>query len=54
MRRTRCGSPARPAARLLRPVVPSVLSLALLMATPGLAEADPTADNLAALIADVD
>ena len=53
MRRTRWGSSARPAARLLRPVVPSVLSLGLLIATPGLAEADPTADNLAALIADV-
>jgi len=53
MRRTRWGSPARPAARLVRPVVPSVLSLALLLGTPGLAEADPAADNLAALIANV-
>ncbi|MEB4210395.1 NlpC/P60 family peptidoglycan endopeptidase RipA [Mycobacterium sp. 94-17] len=53
MRRTRWGASARPAARLMRPVVPSVLSLALLLATPGLADADPTADNLAALIADV-
>src|SRR5690242_1027691 len=53
MRRARWGSSARPAARLVRPVVPSVVSLALLVATPGLAEADPTADNLAALIANV-
>src|SRR5690242_17150389 len=53
MRRARWGSSARPAARLVRPVVPSVVSLALLVATPGLAEADPTADNLAGLIADV-
>lgn len=53
MRRTRWGSSARPAARLVRPVVPSVLTVALLVATPGLAEADPTADNLAALIANV-
>lgn len=53
MRRTRWGSSARPTARLLRPVVPSVLSVALLVCTPGLAEADPAADNLAALIANV-
>lgn len=53
MRRTRWGSSARPAARLVRPVVPSVLSLALLVCTPGLAQADPAADNLAALIANV-
>lgn len=53
MRRTRWGSSARPAARLMRPVVPSVLSVALLVCTPGLAEADPAADNLAALIANV-
>jgi cell wall-associated NlpC family hydrolase len=53
MRRTRWGSAARPAARLLRPVVPSVLSVAMLMCTPGLAEADPAADSMAALIANV-
>jgi len=53
MRRTRWGSAARPAARLLRPVVPSVLSVAMLMCTPGLADADPAADSLAALIANV-
>jgi cell wall-associated NlpC family hydrolase len=53
MRRTRRGSAARPAARLLRPVIPSVLSVAMLVCTPGLAEADPAADSLAALIANV-
>jgi len=53
MRRTRWGSAARPAARLLRPVVPSVLSVAMLVCTPGLAEADPAADSMAALIANV-
>lgn len=53
MRRTRWGSSARPAARLVRPVVPSVLSVALLICTPGLAQGDPAADNLAALIANV-
>lgn len=53
MRRTRWGSSARPALRLVRPIVPTVLSLAFLIGTPGLAEADPAADNLAALIANV-
>jgi peptidoglycan DL-endopeptidase RipA len=53
MRRTRRGSAARPAARLLRPIIPSVLSVAMLVCTPGLAEADPAADSLAALIANV-
>lgn len=53
MRRTRWGSSARPAARLVRPVVPSVLSLALLVCTPGLAQGDSGADSLAALIANV-
>jgi cell wall-associated NlpC family hydrolase len=53
MRRTRWGSCARPAARLLRPVVPSVLSVVMLMCTPGLADADPAADSMAALIANV-
>lgn len=53
MRRTRWGSSARPTARLVRPVVPSVLSLALLVCTPGLAQGDAGADNLAALIANV-
>ncbi|OBI67330.1 NlpC/P60 family peptidoglycan endopeptidase RipA [Mycobacterium sp. E796] len=53
MRRTRWGPSARPAIRLLRPVVPSVLSVAMLMSTPGLADADPAADSMAALIANV-
>jgi peptidoglycan DL-endopeptidase RipA len=53
MRRTRCGSSARPAARLVRTLIPSVLCAALLLCTPGLAEADPAADSLAALIANV-
>lgn len=53
MRRTRWGSSARPAARLVRPVIPSVLSAALLLCTPGLAHGDPAADGLAALIANV-
>ncbi len=37
----------------MRPVVPSVLSVALLVCTPGLAQGDPAADNLAGLIANV-
>jgi peptidoglycan DL-endopeptidase RipA len=53
MRRTRCGV----AARLVRPVVLAVLSLAMVVplqiADPSLASADPTADNLARLIANV-
>lgn len=53
MRRTRRGSAARPVARLVRPVVPSVLSVALLLCTPGLAHGDPAADSLAGLIANV-
>ncbi|WP_055404986.1 MULTISPECIES: NlpC/P60 family peptidoglycan endopeptidase RipA [unclassified Mycobacterium] len=53
MRRTRRGSAARPVARLVRPVVPSVVSVALLVCTPGLAPADPAADSLAGLIANV-
>ncbi len=53
MRRTRWASSARPAGRLVRPVIPSVLSAALLVCTPGLAHGDPAADNLAALIANV-
>lgn len=44
----------RPAARWLRPVVPSVLSVALLLCTPELvATADPTSNNMAILIANV-
>jgi cell wall-associated NlpC family hydrolase len=53
MRPTRRGSAARPVARLIRPVIPSVLSVALLVTTPGLAHGDPSADNLGALIANV-
>ncbi len=53
MRRTRWGSSARTAARLVRPVMPSVLSVALLVCAPGLAHGDPAADSVAALIANV-
>ena len=53
MTRTPCGSFVRPIARLIRPVIPSVLSAALLVCTPGLAHGDPNADTLAALIANV-
>src|ERR1700739_3606696 len=53
MGRTRWGSSARPAARLIRPVIPSVLSVALLVCTPGMAHGDPNADTLAGLIANV-
>jgi peptidoglycan DL-endopeptidase RipA len=53
MRRTRWRPSARSAARLVRPVVPSVLSVALLIGTPGLAHGDPNSDTLAALIANV-
>jgi peptidoglycan DL-endopeptidase RipA len=53
MRRTRRGSAAQPVARLVRPVVPSVLSVALLLCTPGLANGDPAADSMAGLIANV-
>ncbi len=53
MRRTRRGSAARPAARLVRSVIPAVLSVALLVTTPGLAQGDPNADTLGALIANV-
>ncbi len=53
MRRRRWGSSVRPVARLIRPAVPSVVSVALLMCTPGLAHGDQAADTLAALIANV-
>ena len=53
MRRTRRGSVPRPVARLVRPAIPSVVSVALLACTPGLAVGDPGADTMAALIADV-
>ena len=58
MRRTQDGSsPRRRIAEFLRPAIPTALSAALLMSTPGmgagLATADPGAEQLAALIADV-
>jgi peptidoglycan DL-endopeptidase RipA len=53
MTRTPRGSSALPIARLLRPIIPSVLTAAMLVCTPGLAHGDPNADKLAALIADV-
>ena len=55
MRRTRRDSTFRHAARLSRPAIPVVLSIALLLGTPGLAAAEPDAgpNTLAALIADV-
>ncbi|MCV6974109.1 NlpC/P60 family peptidoglycan endopeptidase RipA [Mycobacterium bourgelatii] len=54
MRRTPRRASMRPAARLLRPVVPSVLSAVLLLCTPGLvANADPTSNTIAVLIANV-
>jgi peptidoglycan DL-endopeptidase RipA len=53
MRRTRWGSPTGPAARLVRTAIPSVLSVAMLAGTPGLAHGDPAADRMAGLIANV-
>ena len=53
MTRTPRGSFVRPIARLIRPVIPSVLTAALLVCTPGLAHGDPNANTLAALIANV-
>jgi peptidoglycan DL-endopeptidase RipA len=53
MRRTRWGSAAGPAARLVRPAILSVLSVVLLLCTPGLAHAEPAADTMAGLIANV-
>ncbi len=53
MRRTRRGSASRPAARFVRPAIPSVLSVVLLVCTPGPATADPGTDTMAALIANV-
>jgi cell wall-associated NlpC family hydrolase len=50
---TRRGSSARPAARLVRPIITTVLSVALLVSIPGLAHGDPSADTLGALIANV-
>jgi peptidoglycan DL-endopeptidase RipA len=53
MRRTCRGSIARPVARLIRPLIPTVLSVAMLVTTPGLAQGDPNADTLGGLIANV-
>ncbi|KAA1252022.1 NlpC/P60 family peptidoglycan endopeptidase RipA [Mycobacterium simiae] len=53
MRRTRAGSSWRSGARLVRPALPSVLSVVLLISTPGLATADPGSDTIATLIAEV-
>jgi cell wall-associated NlpC family hydrolase len=54
MRRTYRGSAFRLAARLVRTVMPSVLSVAVLACTPALAAGDPGApDTVAALIAAV-
>ncbi|OBK22236.1 peptidase M23 [Mycobacterium asiaticum] len=57
MRRTRPGSASRTVAKLVRPAVPTVLSVALLFGTPelaaGVAHADPAADSMAVLIANV-
>jgi len=51
MRRNRRGSSARLATTLTRRVGPAVISVALLLGTPGLAKADP--DSMAKLIAAV-
>jgi peptidoglycan DL-endopeptidase RipA len=53
MRRTRRGSAVRPATRLVRQAIPAALSAVLLVCTPTPASADPAADRMAALIADV-
>lgn len=53
MRRTRWGPRARLAARLARPILPSALSVTLLVCTPGLAHGDRSSDHLAALIANL-
>jgi cell wall-associated NlpC family hydrolase len=54
MRRNCRGSSFRLAARLTRRVGPAILSVAMLLSIPGLAEADPdTPNSVAKLIADV-
>ncbi|OBA81360.1 peptidase M23 [Mycobacterium sp. 1164966.3] len=57
MRRNRRGCVPRPAARLVRPAIPSILSVVLLVCSTGLAagpgSADPGADTMGALIAEV-
>ncbi len=53
MRRIRHGSAPRPTARVVRPVIPAVLSVAALVWLPSLAAADPGTDAMATLIANV-
>lgn len=53
MRRTRGGSAWRSGARLVRPALPSVLTVVLLVSAPGPATADPGSDTIATLIAEV-
>lgn len=53
MRRTRRSSASRKAGRLVRPAIPSVISIALLIGTPAVVHADPNADTMAVLIANV-
>ncbi|MGA9676469.1 MAG: peptidase M23, partial [Mycobacterium sp.] len=53
MRRIRQGSASRPATRVVRPVIPSVLTVAALVWLPSLAVADPGTDAMATLIANV-
>lgn len=55
MRSSDHGSLAQPAVRFAKPVGPLVLSVALMLSTPGLAQAEPSQgpNSLAALIADV-
>nr|WP_163803316.1 NlpC/P60 family peptidoglycan endopeptidase RipA [Mycolicibacterium anyangense] len=55
MRRTDHGSLVQPAVRFTKPMCPLVLSIALVVSTPGLAHAEPSQGptSLAALIADV-
>ncbi|QLL09589.1 NlpC/P60 family peptidoglycan endopeptidase RipA [Mycobacterium vicinigordonae] len=57
MRRTRPGTASQTAARLMRPAVPVVLSVALMLCNPelvsGVANAEPAPDSMAMLIANV-
>ncbi len=53
MTRIRQGSASRPATRVVRPVIPSVLTVAALVWLPSLAVADPGTDAMATLIANV-
>ena len=53
MRRIRYGSASQSATRVVRSVLPSVLSVAALVWLPSLAVADPGTDAMATLIANV-